>query len=215
MAEKKVVIISDTHLTKKFSPAKFELLKKIITDGDQLIINGDLWEGFGMTAQEFIDSPWKQLFPLFKEKEAVYLTGNHDPQDTEVNYGQLIKEIAPIYEFSQNGVDFYVAHGDYLDSTLDMRHPNWPKWILNFGSVVERLLISLIGRPYLKSYRKSNNKIKQWHETNYAEKWLICGHSHLPEIDVQNKFANSGIFLRPGLASYLIIAKGKPELCYV
>lgn len=210
-----MVIISDTHLTKKFSPAKFELLKKIIADGDQLIINGDLWEGFGMKAQEFIDSPWNQLFVLFKQKNAIYLFGNHDPQDNLVDYGQMGVQVAKNYEFSQNGVDYYVVHGDYMDPTLDLRHPNLPKWLLNLGSVIERLTIRTAGRKYLNIYQESNNKMKKWHETNETKKWLICGHSHLPELDKETKFANTGIFLQPGLASYLTITNGQPELKYV
>lgn len=215
MAEPKVVIISDTHLTKKFSPAKFELLKKIITNCDQLIINGDLWEGFSMSAQEFIASPWNQLFGLFKQKGAIYLFGNHDPQDNSVDYRQMVASVARNYEFSQNGVDFYVVHGDYLDPTFDMRHPNLPKWILNIGSLVDRMLIQIFGWKYLEIYRWSNNKMKRWHQSNQTNKWLICGHSHLPEVDQKNKFANSGIFLKPGLASYLTVTNGQPELQYV
>lgn len=214
MSTEKVVIISDLHLTKRFDPAKFELIKNIVSDADQLIINGDLWEGFGMSLQEFLISRWKELFPLCKQKNAVYLFGNHDPKSVE-DYSILSERVATSYEFSQAGTGFYVAHGDLLDPTLDMRHPNLPKWILNFGSVLERLLISFIGRPYLNVYRTSNQRMKNWHKSNKSEKWLICGHSHLPEIDAATRFANSGIFLRPGLASFLVVHNGKVELNYV
>lgn len=214
MSTEKIVVISDLHLTKRFDPAKFELIKKIILDADQVIINGDLWEGFGMNLREFLDSRWKVLFPIFKQKRSIYLFGNHDPKGTE-DYSVLAENVATSYEFSQNGIEFYIAHGDLLDPTLDMRHPNLPKWMLNLGSVVERLLIRVIGRSYLNIYKTSNQKMKDWHRSNQSGKWLICGHSHLPEIDETTRFANSGIFLQPGLASYLVIQSGKVELKYV
>jgi len=213
MSSEKVLIISDLHLTKKFSPAKFDLIKKVISDCDQLIINGDLWEGFDMSLKDFMSSGWRQLFPILKEKNTVYLFGNHDPKET-VNYEEFSVLATKAYEFSQNGVDFYVVHGDYFDPTLDMRHPNLSKPLLFIGVVIERWLISTIGRSYLNIYRASNEKMKKWHRNNLSDKWLICGHSHLAELDSATKFANSGIFLRPGIASYLIIEHGQVELKY-
>lgn len=209
----KVLVISDLHLTKKFSPAKFELLKKIISSCDQLIINGDLWEGFGMSLKDFMSSDWKQLFPLLKEKKTVYLFGNHDPKEA-ADYGQFSALATKTYEFSQQNVDFYVVHGDYFDPTFDMRHPNLPKMLLYLGGIIERWLISTIGRSYLNIYRASNEKMKKWHRSNLSNKWLVCGHSHLAELNPNTKFANSGIFLRPGIASYLLIENGQVELKY-
>ncbi|MDO8650243.1 MAG: metallophosphoesterase family protein [Candidatus Berkelbacteria bacterium] len=214
MSSEKVLIISDLHLTKKFSPAKFDLIKKVISDCDQLIINGDLWEGFGMSLKDFMSSGWRQLFPSLKEKNTVYLFGNHDPKEN-ARYEQFSTLATKTYEFSQNNVDFYVVHGDYFDPTLDMRHPNLPKPLLFIGVIVESWLISTIGRGYLNIYRASNEKMKKWHRSNISNKWLVCGHSHLAELDLETKFANSGIFLRPGLASYLKIEKGEIELKYV
>lgn len=211
----KILVISDLHLTTKFSKKKFELLRKVIGDCDQLIINGDLWEGFAITSEQFISSEWRILFPLFKKKKAIYIFGNHDPEEGEVDYQSFADLAVKSYEFSQNGQSFYVTHGDYFDRTLDIRHPNLPKWLLNFGTSIEQFVISVFGRAYLRIYQKSNNKMKTWHRNNKTESWLICGHSHLAEVDNQNKFANSGLFLQAGLASYLIIEKGrvKLELC--
>ena len=73
------LIFSDTHLTPKYEPKKFAVLKNAIEQADRVIINGDFWEGFVCTFNEFVESPWsKELFPLLKKKKAVYLFGNHD-----------------------------------------------------------------------------------------------------------------------------------------
>ncbi|MBI3955332.1 metallophosphoesterase, partial [Candidatus Gottesmanbacteria bacterium] len=72
------IIISDLHLTRRFEKRKFNFLKKIIERSDQVVINGDLWDYYFSSFSQFVRSPWRQLFPLLKEKKTVYLYGNHD-----------------------------------------------------------------------------------------------------------------------------------------
>jgi UDP-2,3-diacylglucosamine pyrophosphatase LpxH len=209
----KVVIISDLHLGGRFNQAKFELIQKAIQGGDKLIINGDLWEGFDITFEQFLASGWRQLFPLFKEKKAVYLTGNHDPLQANPATERFAVQTAKKYQFSQNDAQFLVIHGDLFEPNLDLRHPNLPRWLLSLGSKFERLVIKLFGRNYLKFYLQSNKKMKNWRRAYLDPSvWLICGHSHLAEINQADKYANSGIFLASGLASYLVVEDGAVRL---
>lgn len=214
LTNRKVVVISDLHLGKRFDQAKFMLIKQAVESGDKLVINGDLWEGFDFDFTNFIESGWQQLFPLFKDHDAIYLFGNHDPKQ---NRSELYERFSLLsgtkYEFSQNGTHFTVTHGDLFDPTLDLRHPRLPRPVLSIGSKIERLLIRIFGVNYLKFYLQNNAKMRAWKKKNLpASSWLICGHSHLAEVRPSERYANSGIFLAPGLASYLRVENGQVEL---
>ena len=63
----KILVFSDTHLSSTFEEKKFNLLKEIISRADRVIINGDFWEGYLISFKEFLDSRWKELFPLLKK----------------------------------------------------------------------------------------------------------------------------------------------------
>lgn len=65
----RVLVFSDTHLTKAFDDKKCEFLKKIISDSDQVIINGDFWDGYIISFDEFLKPEWACLFPPLKAKK--------------------------------------------------------------------------------------------------------------------------------------------------
>jgi predicted MPP superfamily phosphohydrolase len=82
------LIFSDTHLTKGFNRKKYEFLREIIEPVDRVIINGDFWDGYLTSFDKFVNSEWQKLFPLLKEKQTIYLYGNHDKTkwcDSRVN----------------------------------------------------------------------------------------------------------------------------------
>jgi len=76
----KYIIFSDTHLGKDYEEKRALFLKEVIKDCDKVIIAGDFWEGLQITFDQFINSPWKELFPYLKKKNTVYIYGNHDPK---------------------------------------------------------------------------------------------------------------------------------------
>lgn len=212
LSGKKVVIISDLHLGKKPNAVKLSQITKAVASCDKLIINGDLWEGFAYTMEEFLGFDWKSLFPLFKSKEAVYLYGNHD-RDYRNNpqTSQFSVMAANQYEFVQNDTVFHVRHGDEFAPTLDMRLPRiaYFYWVYERAVALERFFIKNFGKPFLHVYRKDNEKMIAWKKSNLPEKdWLICGHSHLAMIDEGIRFANSGIF-EPPVATYLSVENAK------
>lgn len=212
---KKVVIISDLHLGKKTNPEKFQQIRKAVDSADKLIINGDLWEGFAYTLDEFLGFSWKELFSLFKKKNATYLYGNHDREDSnDERTSQFSTTTVKKYSFTQDGQVFNVMHGDELAPTLDMRLPRiaYFYWFYEMAVKIERFFIKHVGKPFLHVYRKDNEKMIAWKKNHLpSEEWLVCGHSHLATIDKKNRFANSGIF-EPPVATYLFIENGEVEL---
>lgn len=214
----RLVVLSDTHLGLTFNQQKYQALTQAINDGDQLIINGDLWEGFNITLKEFLNSPWQKLFPLFLEKNAIYIYGNHDPEQEDIQlYQKFCVSSHKDLTIQQAGNTFYLTHGNEIDRTFDMKHPRFPRKLLYiFGTAVERQLIRLLGRRYVQVYQAENTLLKKW-KTNHLppETWLVTGHSHLAELNRSVRYANSGIFEPPKVASYLVIDQGNIELKYI
>jgi hypothetical protein len=85
------------------------------------------------------------------------------------------------------------------------------------------LLIFFTNRLYLKvAYQKMNNIMKDWAQNNLEQNQiLLCGHSHLQELDVKNQFIDLGGNTN-GLRQYGIIqnntltlySDGKPKLSH-
>jgi UDP-2,3-diacylglucosamine pyrophosphatase LpxH len=208
----KILVFSDSHLGPQFEENKYEFLKKIISEVDQVIINGDFWDGFLMKFDKFVESPWKKLFPLFKSKQTVYLYGNHDLPSMANDKVMLFSDIQGLYyQFTMNDQVFHIEHGNRFIPLLDESIPFFKLplvgKVLNFS---ERILVRGFGKRYLESAQSRKNvKIKDVRGNHIKnDVFLICGHTHYAELDEANKFANTGI-IRHGLAQYLIIEDGK------
>ena len=67
------LVFSDTHFGKKFHQRQFEALKKLISESNKIIINGDFWEGLAISFDDFLKSDWSKLFPLLKQRETIYV----------------------------------------------------------------------------------------------------------------------------------------------
>ena len=204
---KKVVIISDTHLTTDYDEKKYDALVTIMTKADVVILNGDFWDGFQVKYDNFIHSEWKNIFSLLLQKDTLYFYGNHDAKrygsgaDFSVNQ---FKQATLI----QNGVMFNIEHGNRIDPTIDAKIP-LPRFILSLGSKYEGYMVAKKGLEYLHAYDRENEIMRAWKKSHIPpEEWLICGHSHLAEIEYDEKFANSGI-CNWGVLQYLLLENGQ------
>lgn len=209
----KILIFSDSHLSIPFEEKKCTFLKKIISEVDQVIINGDFWEGFVMTFDEFIDSPWKELFPLLKAKNAIYLYGNHDKESFSDERRSLFSEIQGYrHELTVGKKTFIIEHGNRLFPTPDEKNASRlsRKIISTIINALERTVLKICGKKYLAFIlRKSNSIIKKKLVKELGPNQIfICGHTHSAEFQEDATFINSG-FIKHGLAQYLIIDDGK------
>ncbi len=214
----KYLIFSDTHLTDKFNPQKFNFLKKIISSADKVIIAGDFYDQYFIDLDEFIDSKWQGLFKLLKEKKAVYIPGNHDllsGTDKEcLFYDQIINE----YRFNSGNENFLVQHGHRIAAGLEKFSflPNiMRKFITRIHNLLEAYLIKIIGwlAPsfYIYRYLDLKKTINYKKKKMSKREWLILGHIHLTYLNKKIKYANSG-FINLGLASYITVENGEVEL---
>ncbi len=205
------LIFSDSHLSKKFDQKKFNFLQKIISSADRVIINGDFWEGYNCTFSQFISSPWNKLFPLLKNKKAVYLYGNHDKRIYANKNTSLFSDIQTMkYELKSGDKTFYIEHGDRLMPLLDAYLRRYPIYLNNFMDRLESLMFRIFGKIHLYLlFRLLNQRIKQLIRGKYRDnEYLVCGHTNFAEIDLKRNFINSG-FIKHGIGQYLMIEDGK------
>lgn len=211
----KILVISDTHL-EQFDYKKFVFLKKIISGADQVILNGDFWEGQSISLDSFLNSPWKQLFPLLKQKKAIYIYGNHDKEELNHKRTDIFSDIQTNrYSYLNGNITYIFEHGHRLCPFPAYRKNSlkYFPFLVKLEDDLEKIIIKTFGKSFFKLYcTRFNNKIKRLIKNELLNnQFFICGHTHLPEIDIKNKFANCG-FIKYGYASYLMITNGKIKL---
>ncbi|GMR19064.1 MAG: hypothetical protein BMS9Abin34_189 [Patescibacteria group bacterium] len=204
-----LVAFSDTHLTHhRFNPKKFSYLANIIRSADQVAIVGDFWDGMRCSFDQFIRSPWRALFPLLKSKDAIYLYGNHDLEewcDERVN--RFSTRQAEAADITAGTFNLRLEHGHRIAPDPITKNPKilnipligWVDFI--FTSVIP---VTLFGERWTEiSGRESTRLMRERaKELSANGQWLVCGHSHLAQLDPAVKYANCG-FIGLGRAQYL------------
>ena len=191
---------------------KFLFLKKLIKDADRIIINGDFWEGFTMTLEDLLQSEWKQLLELLTTKDTIYIVGNHDAQARNMHkHFPKMKLVNEKFVFKEGGKRYIVQHGHqynltfqrYLPLHLEDK-PTSFAWLVYTYISFERFMIRRLGTwPLQTTYRIFNRELKKAIKKEAKKNDIfIFGHTHAPEMDMVNQFANSGI-VRHGLGQYL------------
>ncbi len=206
----KTLVFSDTHLCTIFEPKKFEFLKQLITEADRVIINGDFWDGFLTSFNDFINSPWKQLFPLLKTKQTVYVFGNHDRSYyTDPNVNLFSTHQTTQYVLKEGSKIFVFEHGNRLFPSFDETF-KIPKSILRLCARTQRVIEKIFIRTTKKSMRllgvlfNKRLKIKLKTLEQSYNTIHIFGHTHFAEYDPDHNFLNTG-FIQHGLAQYAFI----------
>ncbi|VVA43924.1 conserved hypothetical protein [Candidatus Roizmanbacteria bacterium] len=207
-----ILVFSDTHLYLPFDQKKFNFLKKIINESDQVIINGDFFDDYMISFSDFIQSSWNQLFPLLKEKKAIYIFGNHDLEKFSDKRLSLFSDLqVNNYQLTLNNKIFNFEHGHKTRPTPDTKfNLDWKT--KHYGMVIVHLIRYLFTKMFAKSaviimYGRNNNGSKQYMKTNYQinnNHYYVIGHNHFGEVDEKNHFACSGAILY-GFAQYLTI----------
>lgn len=210
----KTVIFSDCHLDLHFEEKKFLFLKKIIEDADQVIINGDFWAGNRTQFSAFLESEWRELFPLLRKKNTILIYGNHDKEryaDNRINTFSVTQ--TDRFEETYDGQKFVFEHGDRILPFIDVSTSNYKiadETIMHCSRFLERFLVrsskGLVHKIFLRKFNQviKNRLIKK----RVNGEWYVCGHTHAAEIDFKEHFANSGI-IRYGLGQYLTLINGK------
>lgn len=217
----KTLIFSDTHFTKKVDKRRLEYMRNLISHADEIIINGDLWDGYLITFDQFLNSGWKELFPLLKAKATIYITGNHDNLSLiDERYKRFASTIASNYAITTPNKQFIIQHGhielnekgNLIDKIYAYGEDHFSKGInkafIIYSEIKDTILHLLFGkyaRIYsLKLINENRNLIKHFDNIAKPNSIYICGHTHLAEISESGIYYNSG-YIRYGNANYIMI----------
>lgn len=213
---KKIIVISDTHLTTRFNQKKFDALKKVFENCDQIIFNGDLWENAIINFDQFLNSKWHNLFSLMKSKKTIYIHGNHD-REIDIDdraYKFCDKLVSGDYKFKSGKFNYLVKHG-HEDSKIsglvykilrdDPKLVYWLTYPFDFPQKLNEYIVTKFdwGLQHLL-----NNNLKN--QKRAKTEYLITSHTHSPEIDHKKRYINTG-FTNFGVIYYVEIT-GKPRL---
>lgn len=206
----KTLIFSDTHLSLPFEEKKYNFMRGIIEPADQVIINGDFWENNEISFKRFVASPWKNLFPLLKQKNTIYIYGNHDTERSMDKNTALFSDIQTYrHTMKLKDKELVIEHGNrlhpYIGDYVQWKK-QWQGTITKPYSQVEYLMVRKTGKLYLKLLNERKNKhIKKRVKGELKDNQIyICGHTHYAEVDKSSRFINSGI-IRHGLGQYLVV----------
>lgn len=201
----KILILSDTHLTATFDEVKFSYLYSLFSKFDQIILNGDFWDGYETTFVKFIRSKWRDLFPLMVEKKTIYLYGNHDKKEWTKNPNLFSIQQFEQYLLPVGRKELRIEHGHKLSPSFDISYPKLSYLLSTFFSSKHF--------PFGRSLRGwENMRMKLFAKENLRENQiLVCGHSHIVEHNRKERYINTGL-IDFGVASYLSINDSKIKL---
>lgn len=213
---KNILIISDTHLTSTFNQKKFDFLYKLIESSDFVIINGDFFDGYLTTFNDFYASSWSKLFSLLKSKKAVYITGNHDPKhysdDRALDFcilktDKLILPVGEKYLHIEHGHNKSLITKSYM-LVHEYVYPLYKIIHLLGGRIVSALNNLALKETNIELSKKRNKNIR-WAYRNIVNPHhiFIMGHTHIPDFNLEDNYINSG-FIDKGFASYVTITNG-------
>ena len=199
----KTIVVSDIHLGTKGSKAK-ELVRFLKQyKCDNLILNGDIIDGWQLKKS----GKWKRKHTRFFTRilkmieedgtKVTYLRGNHDDfldQVLPFTMGSL--SICRDMVYQSGGKKYYIVHGDVFDSITSQF-----KWIAKLGDIGYTFLLWLNrqynyrrrkkGLPYFSLSQSIKAKVK--HAVKYIDDFenqlssmarykncdgIICGHIH-------------------------------------
>jgi len=199
MLSSELLVISDTHLTHRwFNPRKYRRLANLISSAGRVLINGDWWDGHRCTFDQFLRSPWRGLFPLLKSKGTIYLYGNHDPEELgDERASRFSIRQADSIDLKIGTWDLHFEHGHRIAPDLITRRPGMLKIpLIGYADYLflEVVLTSLFGERWINYRSRGCVELLKARAREHAARgqWLVCGHSHIAEIDPGIKYANSG-----------------------
>ncbi len=206
----KLIIISDTHLTNRFHAPKYEFLKNLVASTEEVILNGDFWDSYFTSFQDFIQSDWKKLFPLLKQKNALYLYGNHDREiDSDSRASLFSTRQTHTHTMRVGPHVFAIEHGNRFQRALSEKMPALRnavpilRQIVRVENSIEWALMNVFGWHHYT--KMANTRIKRLYKAGRKNnEVLVIGHTHCPEFDLEFGFLNSGK-MSSGHATYLTI----------
>lgn len=186
------LIISDTHLGKRFSNRKCRYLENLFKKYDEIILNGDFWDYYSLSFDSFIKSEWNRLFPVMKEK-TVYIYGNHDKRKwSDSRVSLFSKTQSDNFQLEVFGRKVIFTHGHLIEDFKQIESEKLIKVyrglrVHNVGMALDYLIMFL----RVNRYKKINNYAKNLK----SNELLVCGHKHISKVNLKNRYVIGGSVL--------------------
>jgi len=177
----KRVIISDTHIGSRFYKAEELLAFLEREEFDQLILAGDIIDFIKIPT--FTERCMRILAAIGKNKEIIYVVGNHDESLIGVVGKQFFNiRFVKKYEFREGKRRFRIEHGDDYDK--GMIHN---RFFIKILSVIQNMLeftFNFDFTTWWTSIQIKRHKLRSIihvlrHHPNIDV--FIMGHTHIPE----------------------------------
>lgn len=206
------LIISDLHLSTSVDQDRLNYLQNLFSEVDQVILNGDFWDVYTTTFQEFLNSEWSTLFPILKQKNTIYIEGNHDhAKDTNEDVTIFCTKHLSEYTLQMGKYTLHIEHGhlksSYKQPTADWivefyRNIGYNKW---FRDPLEKVLIAtdtdLLHRWHMSTAEK---RLIDYASNLPENHFLVTGHTHLPGFFPEKKYINTG-YINHSVGYYLLV----------
>lgn len=213
------LVISDTHLG-KYNKEKDQFLKNLVDKYDRIIINGDFWDSWGTTFKDFVNSEYKGLLDLLKSKETIYIYGNHDYRaEKQKELAGTFSNIQGMeYKLTVGGKKFHFEHGHRF-----FRKQKNP-FLFSYYYIIDKIpfLGPLVFRLINVGYKLSPGKIRHnkvgkrrnEHLKSFIseEEYYVISHTHIPEIDQEARFLNTGCVVEDFFSYAVIDSMGNISL---
>lgn len=198
-----LLIISDIHLGKRFDKNKFNYLKNLVSKYDEIILNGDFWDYYSVSFDDFVNSEWNKLFPVMEDK-TIYIYGNHDQEKWVDSRVKLFsKKQTNKHELIIKDKRYIFIHGHTIGHTGLPHNIFFIKIFrisrLNILALMLDYLIAVVSKNEYKDIETFAGNLEE-------NEILVTGHKHIPTINLDKKYAVSGCVLF-GKSSYLEIGE--------
>lgn len=210
---KSTIILSDLHIGEKVNKKRKRAFLETFRNYDRIILNGDFLDDF-WDYSKTRQSGWSPVFELLKQKEVIYIFGNHDRDSIELRQAtsDFITSYHEEYFLPVSDKELVIQHGHYIyprpDGILYNNSRNifvrLAKWLVKgIWSIVYPII--LITRFSIEKYPRTlaylqrsfvkpqNERMKRFAKENLApHQILVCGHSHFAEDARDEQFINEG-----------------------
>lgn len=231
-AGKKILIISDLHLTFLSSHKKIDSFVSLVSKYDKIILNGDFLDDY-FPYSWFSNKKFKKISYALLKKEVVYVFGNHDPDTKGLREKtkDFVNHYCEHFFLKIKNKKICVTHGNHLHPSFDDVFKNLKvskklKYILKpIYELGRRLMYPLFifykkailkvsiffKKKYLKNLKRINKKMKKTALEKFSfmdADVFISGHSHYAEAKKNASYYNSGSNV-DGFLEYISIESGK------
>lgn len=207
----KTLIFSDLHASDQPNPQQLALLQQVISAADSVIINGDFWDHYVTTFDRFLHSDWQQLFPLLKQRNTIYLMGNHDPRESmDERWQRFADRLEYAYELRRGKTVFKIEHGHQHAYAFDLYFPNLTRRLKGIYPFFDRVeqgghWLTPVYRAYLRKAHDDQELRQYAHAHRRPNQWHIFSHTHKQRKDDLERYLNPGQF-RCGIGNWLTIS---------